>query len=100
MNASLSVLVVSVLLIRSVAGADEPGTNLVSIYLVDRPNAQPCPRLDTASLKDLKLVAPPVRKEMKSEPNQTASGNGPMWSWLPTMRERSRRIDCGGTEVG
>jgi hypothetical protein len=85
MNASLSVLVVSVLLIRSVAGADEPGTNLV-----DRPNAQPCPRLDTASLKDLKLVAPPVRKEMKSEPNQTASGNGAMWSWLPTMRERSR----------
>ena len=60
MNASLSLLVVSVLLIRSVAGAGEPGTNLVSIYLVDRPNAKPWPRLDAASLKDLKLVAPPV----------------------------------------
>jgi hypothetical protein len=60
MNTSLSVLVASVSLIGLVARAAEPSTNLVSIYLVDRPNAQPWPKLDTAHLKDLNLVAPPI----------------------------------------
>ena len=48
------------LLIGLVARAGEPGTNLVSIYLVDRPNAHPWPKLDTAHMKDLNIVAPPV----------------------------------------
>jgi len=38
----------------------EAGTNLLAIYLLDRPLAQPWPKLDQAHLKDLKPVSPPV----------------------------------------
>lgn len=38
----------------------EPGTNLIAIYLLDRPLAQPWPKLDRAHLKDLKTVSPPA----------------------------------------
>src|SRR5436190_21516399 len=41
-------------------GAAEASTNLIAIYLLDRPLAQPWPKLDNAHLKQLKPVSPPV----------------------------------------
>ena len=40
--------------------AAEASTNLLAIYLLDRPLAQPWPNLDQAHLKELKPVSPPV----------------------------------------
>jgi len=48
------------LLICRVLSAADADTNLISIYLMDRPAAQPWPRLDAAHLKELKLVSPAV----------------------------------------
>src|SRR4051794_28937959 len=38
----------------------EASTNCIAIYLLDRPLAQPWPKLDKAYLKELKPVSPPV----------------------------------------
>ena len=38
----------------------EASTNLIAIYLLDRPLAQPWPNLDNAHLKELKPVSPPA----------------------------------------
>jgi hypothetical protein len=38
----------------------EPRTNFIAIYLTDRPLAIPWPELDSAHLKELKPVSPPV----------------------------------------
>ncbi|PYM11190.1 MAG: hypothetical protein DME18_14605 [Verrucomicrobia bacterium] len=39
---------------------DDTSTNLIAICLLDRPLAQPWPKLDAANLKNLKPVSPPV----------------------------------------
>jgi hypothetical protein len=53
-------LAILVLTIGCALYGAEATTNLIAIYLLDRPLAQPWPRLDKAHLKELKPVSPPV----------------------------------------
>ena len=55
-----TLLAILVLLIAFVLHAAQASTNLLAIYLLDRPAAQPWPNLDAAHLKDLKPVSPPA----------------------------------------
>lgn len=57
MKNSLSVLILSVCCLT---GAARAGTNLVSIHLLEGTNSHSLPKLDALSLKNLKLISPPV----------------------------------------
>jgi hypothetical protein len=49
-----------VLTVGSALYGAEASTNFIAISLLDRPLAQPWPKLDNAHLKELKTVSPPV----------------------------------------
>lgn len=53
-------LVIVTLTIGQALPGAEGDTNCIAIYLLDRPLAQPWPKLDTAHIKDLRPVSPPV----------------------------------------
>ena len=55
-----TLLVILALTIGWALHGGEAGTNCLAVYLLDRPLAQPWPKLDQTHLKELKPVSPPV----------------------------------------
>ena len=54
-----TITVLALIIFYALKGA-EAGTNLIAIYLLDRPLVKPWPKLETGHIQDLKLISPPA----------------------------------------